>query len=88
MSNRPVSTASTFRAASSCKLPTDPIQGIEARAAAVTDYWIADGYLEYISPDGTRRHIPLEALDLQNTVIQNAPRGLPFVLRFAPAQNR
>jgi hypothetical protein len=54
----------------------------------VTDYWIADGYLEYISPDGTRRHIPLEALDLQNTVIQNAPRGLPFVLRFAPAQNR
>jgi hypothetical protein len=55
---------------------------------AVTDYWIADGYLEYISPDGTRRHIPLEVLDLQNTVIQNAPRGLPFVLRFAPAQNR
>jgi hypothetical protein len=55
---------------------------------AVTDYWIADGYLEYISPDGTRSHIPLEALDLQNTVVQNAPRGLPFVLRSAPAQNR
>lgn len=54
----------------------------------VTDYWIADGYLEYISADGTRSHIPLEALDLQNTVIQNAPRGLPFVLRSAPAQNR
>jgi hypothetical protein len=34
---------------------------------AVTDYWVADGYLEYISPDGTRSHIPLEALDLQNT---------------------
>jgi hypothetical protein len=55
---------------------------------AVTDYWVADGYLEYISPDGTRSHIPLEALDLQNTVTQNAPRGLPFVLRPAPAQNR
>ena len=55
---------------------------------AVTDYWVADGYLEYISPDGTRSHIPLEALDLQNTVPQNAPRGLPFVLRSAPAQNR
>jgi hypothetical protein len=55
---------------------------------AVTDYWIADGYLEYISPDGTRSHIPLEALDLQNTVIQNASRGLLFVLRSAPAQNR
>ena len=55
---------------------------------AVTDYWVADGYLEYISPDGTRSHIPLEALDLQNTVTRNAPRGLPFVLRSAPAQNR
>ena len=55
---------------------------------AATDYWVADGYLEYISPDGTRSHIPLEALDLQNTVTQNAPRGLPFVLRSAPAQNR
>jgi hypothetical protein len=55
---------------------------------AATDCWVADGYLEYISPDGTRSHIPLEALDLQNTVTQNAPRGLPFVLRSAPAQNR
>ena len=55
---------------------------------AVTDYWVADGYLEYISPDGTRSHIPLEALDLQSTATENAPRGLPFVLRSAPAQNR
>jgi hypothetical protein len=55
---------------------------------AVTDYWVADGYLEYISPDGSRSHFPLEALDLQSTVTQNAPRGVPFVLRFAPAQNR
>ncbi|MGA8439703.1 MAG: hypothetical protein WB762_01400 [Candidatus Sulfotelmatobacter sp.] len=55
---------------------------------AVTDYWVEDGYLEYISRDGARGHIPLEALDLQNTVTQNAPRGLPFVLRFAPAENR
>jgi len=54
----------------------------------VTDYWVADGYLEYISPDGSRSHIPLEALDLQNTVTQNAPRSVPFVLRSAPAQNR
>ena len=52
----------------------------------VIDYWVADGYLEYISPDGTRSHIPLEGLDLQNTVTQNAPRGVPFVLRSAPAQ--
>jgi hypothetical protein len=55
---------------------------------AVTDYWVADRYLEYISPNGTRSHVPLDALDLQNTVMRNAPRGLSFVLRFAPAQNR
>jgi hypothetical protein len=59
-----------------------------ATSQAVTDYWVADGYLEYISPDGTRSHIPLEALDLQKTVAQNAVRGLLFVLRSAPAQNR
>jgi len=55
---------------------------------AVTDYWVSDGYLEYISPDGTRSHIPLEALDLQRTVTENAPRGLQFALRSTPAKNR
>jgi hypothetical protein len=55
---------------------------------AVIDYWVADGYLEYISPDGTRSHVPLEALDLQDTVNENAPRGLAFVLRSARAQSR
>lgn len=47
----------------------------------VADYWLADGYIEYVSLDGTRSHIPLEALDLQATVIENSHRGLPFVLR-------
>jgi hypothetical protein len=55
---------------------------------AVTDYWVAEGYLEYISPDGTRSHIPLDALNLQKTVTENAPRGVPFVLRSRSAQNR
>jgi len=55
---------------------------------AVTDYWVADGNLEYVSPDGAHGHIPLEALDLQNTVVRNAPRGRRFVLRSTPAQNR
>jgi hypothetical protein len=32
---------------------------------AAIDYWLADGYLEYVSLDGTRSHVPLEALDLQ-----------------------
>jgi hypothetical protein len=48
---------------------------------AVTNYWVADGYLEYVCPDGTRSHVPLDALDLQSTVLRNEVRGLPFVLR-------
>jgi hypothetical protein len=55
---------------------------------SVTDYWLADGYLEYVSLDSTRSHIPLEALDLQKTVVANFRRGLPFVLRSAPAGER
>jgi hypothetical protein len=55
---------------------------------AVTDYWLADGYLEYVSLDSARSHIPLEALDLQKTVLANSRRGLPFVLRSAPEDER
>lgn len=55
---------------------------------AVSDYWLADGYLEYVRSDGVRSHIPLESLDLQKTVAMNSPRGLPFVLRGAPDHNR
>lgn len=51
-------------------------------------YWAADGYLEYISPDGIRSHIPLDALDLQSTVVRNERRGIPFVLRSTPAGNQ
>jgi hypothetical protein len=51
---------------------------------AATDYGLADGYLEYVGPDRTRSHVPLEALDLQKTVVENSRRSLPFVLRSAP----
>ena len=50
-------------------------------------YWAAEGYLEYISPDSVRSHIPLDALDLQSTVVRNERRGMPFVLRSTPAGN-
>ena len=51
-------------------------------------YWASDGYLEYVTPDGVRSHIPLDALDLQDTVLRNERRGVPFVLRSTPAGNR
>jgi hypothetical protein len=53
----------------------------------VTDYWVADGYIEYVSRDGSRSHIPIEALDLQATVTENSYRGLSFSLRSVPQQN-
>lgn len=54
----------------------------------VSSYWLVDGYLEYVSPDGTRSHIPLNALDLPGTVARNESRGIPFVLRSTPTGNR
>lgn len=49
----------------------------------VTDYWLTDGYIEYVSRDGSRSHVPVDALDLEGTVRNNAARGLSFVLRSA-----
>jgi hypothetical protein len=50
----------------------------------VTDYWLSDGYIEYVSSDGSRSHIPVDAMDLEETVRNNTARGLNFVLRSAP----
>jgi hypothetical protein len=52
---------------------------------AVADYWLTQDYLEYVHFDGTRDHIPLEALDLEKTVAENNRRGRPFVLQSSPA---
>ncbi|HET9405798.1 MAG TPA: hypothetical protein VFO39_01030 [Candidatus Sulfotelmatobacter sp.] len=50
----------------------------------VKNYWLSNGYIEYVTDDGGRSHIPTEALDLEQTVSQNSARGLPFVLRSEP----
>src|SRR5216683_447861 len=55
---------------------------------AVTDYWLDDGYVEFVSDDSVRSHIPRDALDLKKTVIENSAAGLPFVLRSAPEDSR
>jgi hypothetical protein len=78
------------------QIPAPPIRGLDldprlfllilknGAGRIVTDYWLADGYIEYVSPDGTRSHIPVDALDLEETVRNNTARGLSFVLRSAP----
>jgi hypothetical protein len=50
----------------------------------VSDYWLADGYIEYVSRDGSQSHIPVDSLDLDQTVRSNSARGLSFVLRSGP----
>ena len=50
----------------------------------VTDYWVADYKLHYIT-DGARENvIDLDQIDVQRTVDENAARGVNFTLRPAP----
>jgi len=51
---------------------------------AVTNYWIADGKLHYLTSYGGENAIDLNDLDLQKTVDVNASRGVEFTLKPAP----
>jgi hypothetical protein len=51
---------------------------------AVTDYWLADGRIHYLTSYGGENSIDQSALDLQRTVNENAAQGLTFTLRPAP----
>ena len=52
---------------------------------AVTDYWLADGKIHYVTSYGGENAIEQSALDLQRTVNENATQGMTFTLR--PASN-
>jgi hypothetical protein len=52
---------------------------------SVTDYWLESGRLHYVTTYGGANDIPVEQLDLQRTVDENAQRGVTFTLRPAPA---
>lgn len=81
--------------AANSPVPPEPLRGLDldprffllilknGTERIVTDYWLSDGYIEYVSRDGSRSHIPVDALDLDETVRNNAARGLSFVLRSA-----
>ena len=53
---------------------------------AITDYWIADNKLHYITNYGGENSIPLDQLDMQRTVDVNAKRGINITLRPSPQQ--
>jgi len=45
------------------------------------DYWLEAGQLHFLTPDGEHRLLPLERLDLEETVRLNRERNIEFVLR-------
>jgi len=51
---------------------------------AITDYWIADNKLHYVTNYGGENSIPLDQLDIQRTVDVNAKRGINITLRPTP----
>ncbi len=51
---------------------------------AVTDYWLAQGKLHYVTSYGGENSMDLGKLDLQKTVDENAKQGTAFSLKSAP----
>jgi len=57
----------------------------EGISFAVTDYWVENGKLGYLTTYGRQNIIYLAQVDLDQTVKLNSLRGVPFVLRARPA---
>jgi len=51
----------------------------------LTDYWLENGHLHYVTTYGGANSVPLERIDFDETVRLNAERGVEFVLRPKPA---
>jgi hypothetical protein len=51
---------------------------------AITDYWVADNKLHYVTNYGGENSIPLDQIDMQRTVDANAKRGINITLRPTP----
>lgn len=47
----------------------------------VTDYWMAEGKLHYVSAENGENSIDIDQVDLQQTAEQNSKRGVTFTLR-------
>jgi len=47
----------------------------------VTDYWMADGKLHFVTAESGESTVDIEQVDLQKTVDRNAGRGVTFTLR-------
>ncbi|MFB3813010.1 MAG: hypothetical protein ACE14L_02780 [Terriglobales bacterium] len=57
----------------------------DGSAYVVTDYWLENGEIRLLKPDGTSRLLPIGRVDLRTTVELNRQRGVRFVLSSAPS---
>jgi hypothetical protein len=55
------------------------------RSFEVTDYWLADGVVEYVTSYGGENSVDLDELDIRRTVTENSARGVSFLLRPGPS---
>ncbi len=51
----------------------------------LTDYWLEDGRLHYITSYGGENSVPIEEIDFDKTVQLNSESGVEFVLRPKPS---
>ena len=54
---------------------------MDGSSFAVSDYWLADGKLHYVTSYGGENAVDESRVDLQRTVDENAARGVGFTLR-------
>ncbi len=52
----------------------------------VTDYWVADSRLHFVTTYGAEKSVSFEEVDWQRTVDENASRGVYFKLSYAPTK--
>jgi hypothetical protein len=64
-----------------CQRPVTLLQLRDGSMYGLTDYWVENAELHYITTYGGQNSIPFERIDFDKTVKLNADRGVPFVLR-------
>jgi hypothetical protein len=72
------------RNSANCQRPVTLLQLRDGSMYGLTDYWIENAELHYITTYGGQNSIGLDRIDFDKTVKLNADRGVPFVLRPKP----
>ena len=61
--------------------PVTLLQLVDGPMYGLTDYWIEEDQLHYITTYGGQNAVPIERIDFAKTAQLNADQGVEFVLR-------